>query len=98
MRDLMNSKELHPAPPKKYRTPVSKLIRFFERSRDKWKTKTKEAKYQIKLLRKKIKYLEQNKKNYKAQNKELTSQLQQMREKEIKMQEEIDRLKKNLSR
>ena len=83
---------------KKYKTPISKLIRFFEKSRDKWRTKTKEAKYQIKLLRKKNKYLEKNKSIYKAHNKELTSQLQQMREKEVRMQEEIDRLKKNLTR
>lgn len=83
---------------KKYKTPVSKLIRFFENSRDKWRTKTKEAKYQIKLLRKKNKYLEKNKNIYKAQNKDLTSQLQQMKEKEVRMQEEIDHLKKNLPR
>lgn len=87
----------HTSSPQKYKTPASKLIRFFERSRDKWKNKTKEAKYQIKLLRKKIKYLEQNKKIYKTENKKLMSELAQMRAKEIRMQEEIDRLKKNLS-
>jgi len=83
---------------KKYKTPVSKLIRFFEKSRDKWRTKTKDAKYQIKLLRKKNKYLEKKKNIYKAHNKELISQLQQMREKEVRMQEEIDRFKKKQSR
>ena len=83
--------------PPKYKTPASKLIRFFERSRDKWKNKTKEAKYQIKLLRKKIKYMEQNKKTYKSENKKLMAELAQMRAKEIRMQEEIDCLKKNLS-
>ena len=62
MRNLMTIK--------KYKTPVSKLIRFFEKSRDKWRTKTKEAKYQIKLLRKRNKYLEKNKNIYKAHNKE----------------------------
>jgi chromosome segregation ATPase len=83
---------------KKYKTPVSKLIRFFEKSRDKWRTKTKEAKYQIKLLRKKNKYLEKKKNIYKAHNKELKSQLQEMRGKKVRMQEEIDRLKKKQSR
>ena len=94
----MTFNKQHPSSPQKYKTPISKLIRFFEKSRDKWKTKTKEAKYQIKLLRKKIKYLEQNKKIYKDQNKQLISELEQMRVREIRMQEEIDRLKKNLSR
>ncbi len=88
----------HPLLSKRYKTPVSKLVRFFEKNRDKWKIKTKEAKYQIKLLRKKIKYMEQNKKNYKNQNRKLISALEQMRAKEIRMQQEIDRLKKNLSR
>jgi len=79
----------------KYKSPKSKLIRFFEGSRNKWKKKTKESKYQIKLLRKKIRYLEKNKQGYKEHSKSLEIQLQQMQVKEKRMQDEIDRLKKN---
>ena len=50
---------------KKYKSPKWKLIRFFENSRNDWKKKAKEAKYQIKLLRKRVKYLEQHKKGFK---------------------------------
>jgi chromosome segregation ATPase len=89
MRDNMVSE-------KKYKSPKSKLIRFFEGSRNKWKKKTKQAKYQIKLLRKKIKYLERNKQEYKEYSKNLETQLQQMKDKEKRMQGEINRLKKNL--
>ena len=81
---------------RKYKSPKSKLIRFFEGSRDKWKIKAKGAKYQIKLLRKKIKYLEPNKKEYKEHSNNIQMQLQQMKENEKSMQDEIDRLKKNL--
>jgi len=80
---------------KKYKSPKSKLVRFFEGSRDKWKTKARDSKYQIKLLRKKIKYLEQNKEEYKEHSKKLEMQLRQMKDKEKQMQDEIDRLKKN---
>lgn len=81
---------------KKYKSPKWKLIRFFEKSRDTWKMKAKDAKYQIKLLRKKVKYLEGNKLKDKEHTKNLELQLKKMHEKEKRMQEEIDRLKKNL--
>ncbi len=81
---------------KKYKSPMSKLVSFFEGSRDKWKNKAKDAKYQIKLLRKRIKYLEQNKNECKNRSKDLEIEVQQMKDKEKRMLAEIDRLKKNL--
>ena len=86
----MNTEKEHQAKPRKFKTPGIKLVRFFEKSRDNWKTKTKEAKYQIKLLRKKIKYMEQNKQIYKTTIKNQEQQIKQM-------QEEIEQLKKNLN-
>ena len=32
---------------KQYRTPIKKLVKFFEQSRDKWKAKCLEAKQRI---------------------------------------------------
>lgn len=90
MREPMNTEKVHQSKPRKFKTPGSKLVRFFEKSRDRWKIRTKEAKYQIKLLRKKIKYMEQNKKEYKAT---IINQAHQIEN----MQEEIERLKKNLN-
>jgi len=81
---------------KKYKSPMSKLVSFFEDSRNKWKNKAKDAKYQIKLLRKRIKYLEQNKNEFKNRSKDLEIEVQQMKDKEKRMLAEIDRLKKNL--
>jgi chromosome segregation ATPase len=80
----------------KYKSPMSKLVRFFEGSRNGWKEKAKDAKYQIKLLRKKVKYLEQNKNEFQKRSKNLEIEVQQMKDKEKRMLAEIDRLKKNL--
>lgn len=89
MRDFMEINKKQIAPGKKYKSPKWKLIRFFEKSRDTWKKKAKDAKYQIKLLRKKVKYLEENKLKDKEHTKNLELQLKKMSEKERKMQEEI---------
>lgn len=87
----MNIEKDHETKPRQFKTPGMKLVRFFEKSRDRWKTKAKDTKYQIKLLRKKIKYMEENKKV----NKEtITNQARQIEQ----MQEEIERLKKNCNR
>lgn len=87
----MNIEKDHKTKPRHFKTPGMKLVRFFEKSRDQWKTKAKVAKYQIKLLRKKIKYMEENKKVYKKTIQNQSRQIEQM-------QEEIDRLKKNRNR
>lgn len=80
---------------KEYKSPKRKLIRFFEGSRNKWKKKAKDAKYQIKLLRKRLKSLEKSKNEFKKSTKDLKKQVQQLKEKEKMMLEEINRLKKN---
>ncbi len=41
----------------KFASPVAKLARFFEKSRNKWKTKYKEVKYKAKLLSNQVRYL-----------------------------------------
>ncbi len=92
----MNTEHDQKAAGKKYKSPKWKLIRFFEGSRNKWKIKAKDAKYQIKLLRKRMKYLEQHKREFKELSNNLEHQVQQMKDKEKKMLAEIAHLKKNL--
>jgi len=87
----MNIGKDHKTKLRHFKTPGMKLVRFFEKSRDQWKNKAKDAKYQIKLLRKKIKYMEENKKVYKKTIQNQSRQIEQM-------QEEIERLKKNRNR
>ncbi len=79
---------------KKYKSPKRILLRFFEKSRNKWKDKCKAAKYQIKLLRNKIRYLEKNKVVFKNRVKRLEAELQQTKDNEKRMADEIEQFKK----
>ena len=62
---------------KVFKSPRRKLITFFEKSRDKWKTKCKIAKYENKLLKNKNRYLEKRKKELIEKVKELETKLAQ---------------------
>jgi uncharacterized protein YlxW (UPF0749 family) len=67
---------------RRFKSPITKLVRFFEESRDNWKQRAKESKYKIKLLNKKIKYLEQTKIILKKQIKQLEKKLEKSSYKE----------------
>ena len=72
---------------KNYKSPKRKLVKFFEKSRDKWKTKHQEVKKNVKQLKNRVNYLEQSKKDLKLRVKELESKLSQIKkekEQEIK--------------
>ena len=49
-----------------YRSPISKLLRFFCRSRDKWKAKCKEAKRENKSLKYRLAVMTENRDRWKA--------------------------------
>jgi polyhydroxyalkanoate synthesis regulator phasin len=66
---------------KNYRSPARKLIKFFEESRDQWKAKCVQAKYQIKLLSNKIRYLEKRKADLTTRVKELEKEVEALQEK-----------------
>ena len=48
-----------------YRSPVSKLVRFFEGSRDKWKVKCKQAKRDVKSLKLRLRKLQASRDRWK---------------------------------
>lgn len=50
-----------------YRSPISKLLRFFCRSRDKWKAKCKEAKRENKSLKYRLAVMTENRDRWKAE-------------------------------
>ncbi len=66
---------------KLYKSPVRKLIRFFEESRGKWKARCLDAKYRIKLLTNKIRYLEKRKAELSKRVKELEMELEELQKK-----------------
>jgi uncharacterized protein YlxW (UPF0749 family) len=79
---------------KEYKSPVSKLVAFFEKSRDGWKAKCLEAKYAVKKLRKQVRYLAARKKELKQRVRELEAALCELRE----QRQQPEALKKSLSR
>jgi|LGVF01.1.fsa_nt_gb uncharacterized protein YlxW (UPF0749 family) len=79
---------------RKYKSPMRKLLIFFENSRNQWKAKCQEAKYLSKLLKNRIRNLIKNKEELKIQVKELGNKLYLMKGKEKKMEQEIIELKK----
>ena len=64
-----------------YKSPIRKLVKFFENSRDSWKSKCQEAKYKVKMLQNKVRYLEKRKAELNKRVKELEKELQQHRQK-----------------
>lgn len=60
-----------------YKSPIKKLVKFFEISRNKWKVKCQDVKYKNKLLKNKIRYLERRKADLNKRVKELEKELGQ---------------------
>lgn len=73
--------EKYPASNGTYKSPKRKLVRFFEKSRDKWKEKCQEAKYSVKLLRNQVRYLEKRKSELAQRVKDLEDELGEYRRK-----------------
>ncbi len=66
---------------KKYKSPLRKLVKFFEKSRNNWRAKYQELKYKMKLMQNKIRYLEKRKTQLNQRIKELQQELDQYRKK-----------------
>jgi septal ring factor EnvC (AmiA/AmiB activator) len=80
---------------KNYKSPRRKLVTFFRKSRDQWKHKCLEAKYQIKLLRNQTKRLKEKRASLTSEVKALEKELKRSKDKEEQLEQEIERLKKN---
>ncbi len=64
---------------KQYRSPIKKLAQFFEKSRDKWKTKCLQAKQRIKSLHTKVADLRASRERWKKEAKQLRVEVAQLR-------------------
>ena len=58
-----------------YRSPVSKLVKFFRGSRDQWKEKCKGAKRKLKLLKLRLGKLEASRDRWKEKSQQLQAEL-----------------------
>jgi hypothetical protein len=59
-----------------YRSPISKLVRFFRQSRDNWKAKCKAAKRENKSLKTRLAKMKESRDRWKAQARALREGLQ----------------------
>ena len=71
---------------KVYKSPIKKLARFFERSRDQWKAKYREAKKTVIYLRNRVRSLEKSRDHWKKQAQEATEKLKVYEEETQKKQ------------
>jgi len=60
---------------KVYKSPIKKLARYFEKSRDQWKTKYGKAKKTIVYLNNRVRSLEKSRDNWKSQAQEAKEKL-----------------------
>ena len=59
-----------------FRSPISKLLRFFHRSRDKWKAKCKEAKRENRSLKYRLAVMTESRNRWKAEVRRMQESLQ----------------------
>ena len=83
---------------KVYKSPVRKLARFFEKSRDQWKAKCREAKRTIKYLKNRVRFLEENRDRWKGRAEELEVRVKQMEAKERELTVKLEVLESNESK
>ena len=83
---------------KVYKSPVRKLTRFFEKSRDQWKAKCREAKATIKYLKNRVRFLEESREHWKNRVQELEARVKQMEAKERESKEKQESLEPSESK
>ena len=85
---------MEPANEKHYTSPQRKLAKFFERSRDRWKAKSRAAKTVLKRLGTRLGRLERSNAGYQQQLAALHAQVAEWRAKQEQTARELEELKK----
>ena len=83
---------------KTYKSPQRKLVKFFEKSRDSWKAKCREAKRTVKRLKNRIRFLQQSKGEWKNRAQNLECEIQRLNVEKESLTEELEALKKKWER
>lgn len=79
-----------------YKSPIRKLLHFFEKSRNNWKGKTLQTKQELKLAKNRIVFLEESKAALKDENKILKEKVKVLEARcSLVEQPPPSRLKKN---
>ncbi len=82
---------------KAYRSPQRKLVVFFEKSRNQWKTKCLESKATLRRIKNRAKWLEQSRDQWKARAQALAHRVQELEASTATQQHDIEALKKSHS-
>ncbi len=80
--------------PKRYKSPQHKLVRFFEKSRNQWKAKCREAKALVKRLKNRVRWLEHSRDCWKRRAQALDVELTQARERQQALETQMVQKKK----
>ncbi len=86
-----------PAEKTAYRSPQRKLVVFFEKSRNQWKTNCLEAKSTLRRIKNRAKWLEQSRDQWKARAQALAHRVQELEASTATQQRDIEALKKSHS-
>lgn len=62
----------------RFRSPLRKLVTFFKASRDKWKAKCQQVKYELKLLKRRFENLQKNRDLWQQRYREAETQREQL--------------------
>jgi hypothetical protein len=73
-----------------YKTPLKKLVKYFESSRDSWKQRAQDACYDNKLKRNRIAFLEESKEKLKQENSALKKRLSKLETQEVGTQSRVE--------
>lgn len=79
---------------KTHKSPLKKLVRFFEKSRDQWKTKHHESKATVKRLKNRVRFLEKSKTHWKSRVEELEAEVARHQAKEQTLEQAVRSLQK----
>ncbi len=79
---------------KAYKSPQHKLVKFFEKSRDAWKKKCREAKRTVKRLKDRLRFLEQSKAQWKNRAQELEEEIERLHAQKRTLEDTVEDFKK----
>lgn len=82
---------------KTYKSPVRKLARFFEKSRNRWKVKHRQAKANVKRLENRVRFLDKSKEHWKSRVQELELEVARLKAREQALAQAVETLEKKES-
>jgi predicted nuclease with TOPRIM domain len=82
---------------KTYKSPVRKLARFFEKSRDQWKSKHRRTKASVKRLKNRVRFLDKSKEQWKSRVQEPEIEVARLKAREQDLEQAVEALEKKES-